>query len=409
MMRRHYLAGKEGFTLVEMIVVMAIFIVVIFITTKAFETAIVQTKKVFQREESNIEGVIGLEMLRHDLEQAGFGLFTAVDTLAPPVYSEATGTRPATYNDSNNSSSGIPRGVVAGNDITDGTVLSGTDYLAIKATTVARNKTSQKWTYISGVGSARDWGGVDELSTSDYIIAVEQKVVSGELQRKLIYDTADPSSFSVTYKTTASSYSDPFGPPSDAKLYHYYGIDDINPLTPFNRTDYFVQRSSSTPSNCAPGAGVLYKTVMSQTDGSMSDIIPILDCVADMQIVFEWDAALFGSADTYSNADATTYSTKDGFASSPWAPTPSILTGANASLEIRKHLRLIKVYILAQDGGKDTTFVNKNTAMRVGSDLDSALVSKTINLTQANYQNYRWKLYRIVVKPKNIIQIPLVP
>src|SRR5664280_1739013 len=99
-MRRHYLAGEDGFTLIEMIVVMAIFIVVIIITSSAFNTVLSQTKKVSKSEESNIEGVIGLEMFRHDLAQAGFGLFTDIDATALPVYDEAAaGTQAAKYND----------------------------------------------------------------------------------------------------------------------------------------------------------------------------------------------------------------------------------------------------------------------------------------------------------------------
>jgi hypothetical protein len=39
--------------------------------------------------------------------------------------------------------------------------------------------------------------------------------------------------------------------------------------------------------------------------------------------------------------------------------------------------------------------------MVTGDTLESSL-TRTIDLTGANYQHYRWKLYRIVVKPKNL-------
>ena len=82
-MRKNGRTRNSGYTLIELLIVMVIFIVVIIISSSAFNTALTQTKKVSKSEESNIEGVIGLEMFRHDLEQAGFGLVTEFDTIAP--------------------------------------------------------------------------------------------------------------------------------------------------------------------------------------------------------------------------------------------------------------------------------------------------------------------------------------
>jgi type II secretory pathway pseudopilin PulG len=404
MKQKHCLARQEGMTLIELIVVMGIFIVVIIITSKAFNTVLLQTKKVAKSEESNIEGVIGLEMFRHDLLQAGFGLFTEIDT-TPPSYDEAVGTREAAYNDSTRGI--IPRAVVAGNNITgDAGVLDNSDYIVIKATTVSRSSASQKWTYINGISTpAMVWGANDFDSSKDYVIATRQTYKSGELRRKLVYNTAAPSSLSVKYRSTAGLYADPFGPPSDAVQYYYYGIysndGSAPPRAPFNRTDYVVKRTSDTPRSCAPGAGVLYKRTMSQTDGTMDDI-PILDCVADMQVVFGWNTESTGgpylSQDTatnlpiYTNADLTTTST-----SLPWKPSLDDPT------DLRKHLKLIKVYVLAQDGGKDLNYTNTNTAMPVGVVGEANTLAHSIDLTGPNYQNYRWKLYRIVAQPKNLL------
>lgn len=393
-MRRHFLVKEDGFTLIEMLIVTVLFLVVIMITSSAFNTLLTQTKKVTKSEESNIEGVIGLEMFRHDLEQGGFGLFTVVDN-PPPSYTEAVGTRAATYNDSPN---GIPRAFVAGNNITgDAGVLAGTDYLAIKATTVARNLASQKWTYINGISSSKVWGANDFDSSKDYVISTRQTYKNGELQRTLIYNLADPTSFSIKYRASADAYTNPFGPPSDAAQYYYYGIysnsGSTPPRAPFNRTDYYVKRTSTTPTNCAPGAGVLYKSTMSQADGTIDDV-PILDCVADMQVVFGWNttAPAGMDLDTYTNADLTTLST-----TLPWKPALS------DPGDIRKHLKLIKVYILAQDGGKDMNYTNPNVDTDVGNTGEANSIAHTINLSGSNYQNYRWKLYRVVVKPKNLI------
>jgi len=59
------------------------------------------------------------------------------------------------------------------------------------------------------------------------------------------------------------------------------------------------------------------------------------------------------------------------------------------------------VYILAQDGGFDKNYSNTETAMRIGEAGESGEV-KTVDLTAPDYRHYRWKLHRLVVRPKNL-------
>ena len=47
------------------------------------------------------------------------------------------------------------------------------------------------------------------------------------------------------------------------------------------------------------------------------------------------------------------------------------------------------------------TLFNTNNAMIVGDD-EPANLTKTVDLTTANKKNYRWKVYRDIVKPKNL-------
>ena len=117
-----------------------------------------------------------------------------------------------------------------------------------------------------------------------------------------------------------------------------------------------------------------------------------------MQVALGWNTTGSGgtSVDTYSNADGSTVSSPSGALTSVPMTDPVF---------IRTSLKLVKVYILAQDGGYDKTFTNTATQFVVGDPTDttvpSSLVS-TINLTASKYQNYRWKLYRIVVRPLNL-------
>ena len=389
-MQNRRLAKNDGFTLIETLITMVLFIVVIMITASIFEKMLPKTKIITKSEVSNIEGAVGLEMFRRDLEQAGFGLFTDIDN-PPPTFNEAAS---AGYNDVN----GIPRAIVAGNNLTSG-VLSGTDYLVIKGTNAALNPASQCWTSVKGLGSSKIWGADDlQESRNDQVVVVSQSYKNGELQRKLIYSTDAPSSFTVAYKVDGS-YAYPFTPSSSDKQYYYYGIDSTTQkAAPFNRTDYFVKRvAGDVPDRCSPAAGVLYKSVMKQNDGTMQDI-PILDCVADMQVVLGWNTSsdpAGNAVDTYMNADGSD-------PSGPSAVAPTV----DDPKEIRTRLKLAKVYLLVQDGGADRNYTNTNTAMEIGETEGtpgSTAATKTIDLTQPNYLHYRWRLYRLVVRPKNLM------
>lgn len=389
---RKRIAKNNGFTLIETLITLVLFVVVIMITAQIFGLMLPKTKIITKSESSNIEGVVGLEIFRRDLEQAGFGLFTDVDN-PPPSYLEAASSPQSTYNDAPND---IPRAVVAGNDLTTG-VLSGSDYLVIKATNAALNPTSQCWTSVKGSDASKTWGASDlQEARNDWVAVVSQGYKNGELQRKLIYDSGTPTSHTVRYRADGS-YAPPFSPNTGERQYYYYGIDSVAPRAPFNRTDYFVRRPADVPVGCSPATGVLYKSVMDQSDGSMQDIA-LLDCVADMQVVLGWNTGTdpAGNAvDTYTNADGT---------------SPGGLSTEDQSLndpkEIRSRLKLIKVYILAQDGGFDRNYANTETAMRIGEEIGGPGITgytKTIDLTQPNFRNYRWKLYRLVVRPKNLI------
>lgn len=384
---------NDGFTLIEMLIAMVLFIVVILITGNIFELMLPKTKTITKSEESNVEGIIGLEMFRRDLEQAGFGLFTDIDS-PPPNYEEVLAAWPqSAYNDELNV---IPRAIVAANNLTSN-VLPDTDLLVIKATNAALNPASQCWTRITGPGTSKIWGASDlqesRKGQNDWVAVVSQGFRNGEMQRKLIYDIKAPNTLTVAYKADGA-YAEPFAPSSGDKQYYYYGIDSIAPRAPFNRTDYYVKRvAGDVPDSCSPAAGVLYKSVMSQKDGSMQ-AIAVLDCVADMQVVLGWNTTgdpTGNVEDTWTNADGD-YPTGGPTSADEWLKD---------SREIRNRLKTVRVYILAQDGGFDKNYSNTNTAMRVGEAGETG-DPKFIDLTTPDRIHYRWKLHKLVVRPKNL-------
>lgn len=400
--------NPAGFTLIEMIVVIAVFSFVLMIVGVTFKNVMGTSRISFGSEQSNIEGVVGLEMLRHDLQQTGFGLFTDEDSA--PVYAEALSAPYTTYNDAGS----VPRALVTGNDVNlgdDALILAGTDHFAIKGTTVSRDQAAQLWSYITDSGLPRRWNTGNFVygpKFKDVVIAVDQRYdrTNGQIFRKLIKTSTDKYAFTYNYpgkfKDDVGNEVDDYQPPL-GKRFYIYGVNrsdngDGTLRAPFNRTDYLIRQiPNAAPTSCSPDTGILYKMTMEHANGSFT-AVPILDCVADMQLVLGWNTAAEPGVDpeniVFSNADGTTVS------GASTLDIPDILTKPG---EIQKRLSLIKVYILAQDGVRDMNFINTNNQMVVGDpDIGEAPLTKTVDLTVPGKVNYRWKLYRIIVKPKNL-------
>lgn len=425
------LSSRKGFTLIELIVVMAVFIVIIMIAGDSFKTILSQMGKINKSEESNIEGVLGLEMFRHDLQQAGYGLpFTY---LAPITYYEA-GYAPANdYNDGTGStSSGVPRAVVAGDSIaattaSDGTdsynLLAGTDYLALKGATLGLTKTSQNWTYmpyssgITGRKKPRVWQK-DNLTNTDRVIVLKKTFTGSTYTNQLIFNTSHPETYWTRANYNTEGFLDSaFDPTLPEEMYYIYGIStDDNIGMPFNRADYFVASpadATKKPSYCAPDeggvpkTGILYKGSVSHSSsspGGRLTFIPLLDCVADMQVVFGWDVD-DGQGNEGQDGVVETFSTPlGGGGAISVSPTGNLsrVTSALADPEkLRNSLKVVKVYVLAQVGRRDANYQSPATFEIGDPTLDSS-VSKTFTLSAA-MRNYHWKVYRLVVRPKNLL------
>ena len=391
---RFQMSDNRGFTLVEMIVVMAVFIVVLIITGSTLKTLLDKGIMTQRSEESNTEGVVGLEILRHDLQQAGLGLFTDVNSA--PTFTEAAGAPYSSYNDANS----VPRPIVTDNNLTVSGVLTGTDYLAIKGTTLALSSASQLWSYVDDTGVPKRWGRDDFTDLNDKVIVIEQKLDTSKnmMVRRLVQVAAG--NYGVSYYASGAFEDQGGNPvtdytPSTTKINYLYGIDTMDTgvatftlRAPFNRADYFINRDvATTPASCSPAAGVLFKAVMNQVDGTF-DQIPILDCVADMQIILGWNT----SEEPEKSNEVQGYS------------DAAIPATYNDPEEVQKRLRLVMVYLLVQDGRRDSNFINTNSAMIIGDKVldPSGNLTKSVDLTSGDFQNYRWKLHRVVVRPKNL-------
>jgi prepilin-type N-terminal cleavage/methylation domain-containing protein len=394
---------QAGFTLVELMVTMVIFVLVIAAASQVFSGLLYQYKQQSKIAETNIESVVGLDILRRDIEHAGHGLpwelsgstyFEADNAMTTPGW---TTQNDESFNDGppNNPARGTDPG---GASNPPGAIRSGdnagergTDVLVIKAVNVSDDAAAYKWTYVNPGNTVKEWDIVQErMVTSDRVIVL---TLSGT--RSLVW--VNPGSgltFTTRYRadTSPDSLQDAvFAPDDDTITRIVYGVADPHPSDvttplrmPFNRADYYVRTPGALPTRCAVGTGSLYKAVLNHENGNLVES-PILDCVADMQVVYRLDTDNDGVIDSDNND----------------------ISGLTAQ-EIRNELREVRVSVLAHEGQRDPQFTFNNftgaatcaTCVRVG---ESAALGRDFNLSGiTDFLNYRWKVYRIVVQPINL-------
>lgn len=377
---------QAGFTMVELLITMALFVFTIAAASSIFVPLLTQFKQQSKLAETQIEGIVGLDILRRDLEQAGFGLPWVMP--AGVTYQEGSGSTTAPIPAPNNAlindaTTDLPRAIASINNFAG---LGGSDYLVIKATSVATNDAAMKWTNVVGAagggsGTVKAWGSpTEDLIDGDKVIAlIPTRGVTN--QRILVSSGAG---FSITF--AQPSFPSAFSPTSEGDVYLVYGVDSDTALRmPFNRADYYIRSVSGTtiPPRCAPGTGILMKSVINQADGNRGPGMPLLDCVADMQVIYRIDT------DNNGDIDNETDVLDD-------------LTGtALTAQQIREQVKEVRVYILAHEGQRDVNYTYPSSTITVGE----FALGRTFDFAASgitNWQNYRWKVYTIVVKPNNL-------
>jgi hypothetical protein len=261
----------------------------------------------------------------------------------------------------------VPRAVLTGNGIG----LNGSDYLVIKSTTAGTSDTAQMWTYIVEGGSPKVWGSSKlDLTAGDRVIVLRTETMETP-QNQLIATAGFFTQYNPTFPAA-------FSPQSASERFVIYGVDpDTDLRMPFNRVDYYISRPASMSPSCAPNTGVLYKSTVSHSDGQL-DEMPVIDCVADMQVIFRRDTDGDGVPDVQTD-DITALSAQ----------------------QIREGIKEVRLYVLAQEGQRDPNYRHAPSVVTVGefglgSNFDLAATIGT------GWQNYRWKVYTLVVKPKQL-------
>jgi type II secretory pathway pseudopilin PulG len=383
---------EKGFTLIELLIATTIFIIAIAAIARLFITTAGQFKQQSKMTETYIEGMIGLEQLRLDIGHAGYGLPWNLDSNGDGTndadYSEAvdngsTNQNETAYNDS--AADVPPRAFVSG----DGNGLNGTDVLVIKAVNIAMNDASQKSTTLQAGDIKRVWGiSSEDLAANERIIIIDPGSTDATSRTLRITGTYPTPSGGIDINSTSG-----YAPTSDAvkATYIIYGVDpgtnNTNIRMPFNRADYYINTTGTMPAGCAAGTGIFYKATVNQSDGALNPL-PLLDCVADFQVVYGLDNDENGELDAYSND----------------------LVGAGIldAKQTRDRVKEVRIYILAHEGQRDTRYtfdeftgaVTCATCIRVGMQ---AVLGRDFDIQGiANYLNYRWKVYTLIVKPTNL-------
>lgn len=347
---------RQGFTLIEVLIALVVMLLVMnavstfLVGVKGRGGVLNQFKQQSKIAQSGLDSIIGLEILRKDIEHAGYGL--PWNNL--PAYNEASEANPSILNDSPNA----PRGLVSIND--PAFTLNNADYLVIKSSRVAMIDPAKKWTTLMSGDVKRAWttipANAENLAPQDRVIVLSP----GDKDTNWRSLVTAGGTFSTTYNSTAA-----FAPAALSGSRLIYGIDapDANPLRmPFNRADYSLS-NANVPLQCAPNTGVLVKAVVKQVDGTLDTPLPLLDCVASMQVLYILD---------------------------PGGPTDdiSLLTAQ----QIREQVKRVQVSILAHEGRMDLAYTHSPTNIPVAGTL----------VDISPYVNYRWKVYDLVVNTDNL-------
>jgi prepilin-type N-terminal cleavage/methylation domain-containing protein len=386
---------QSGFTLLEIMIAIAILGIIMAMNMTTLQEMFRGTRQQSSIVSSQFETVIGLEILRKDLANVGYGL---PDAFLNKATGAVTGTYAAGYSEPNapatnpaavalfNDSPGVPRAIVHSNNgvnahIADG-YLADSDYLVIRSPAVGMNAAADKWTYIinnAGAGLVHVWNDQSlDMTAGNRMVVIKPRATSADAAQLVM----DGNVYNLIYSAGGVLSNTNFMPLENER-YMAYGADNSALFTPFNRADYYVRRTNATGAGCAPGTGTLFKAVVNQENNPGFTVYPVMDCVANMQVVFRLDTDDDGVIDS----------------------TVNVIPAGYTTMQIKDRLKEIRVYILAHEGTFDRGYrQDGNGTINAVPAPDNSL-GQNVNLTTlvgVDWYRYRWKTYTLFVKPRSL-------
>jgi len=342
---------KRGFTLVELLVTFLIVSVGLTVAYIAYINVVKGFRKQSKLVETQIETEIGIELMRLDIEHAGYGIGEDQNALlleqlmvasADPLY---------------------PNKV----ELTVRSVMNNT------------NQATVGWALVDCSAGFNQVAG-------DAIPANNEVVYLGAGNRIFIangvFGACPGTGFYVAV-------------PYDGTVASGCGT---GPTDQYCNAISYILSASQNLTTCHPNTRNLLRRVGAGTG------FPVLNCVADWWVTYDIDRNGDGVVDVY-----------DGEFNS--AATSSDLDlnddGVVTADEIRVGLKKVNVYILVQEGRRDPEFTFRNTVACVNSSSGMAVASGscvrvdtgagTVDLgLPVDFENYRWKVIKLFVKPLNL-------
>ncbi len=441
------MGNEKGFSLIELIVSMAIFSVIMVAITISFQNLYKGIGQQTKSAATQIEGMVGLEMLRTDIASAGFALPWAFDSM-PNQYNEVsnggipmggttdigiTSTAFDNLRDIPNQnpvagSQNPPRAVVSSRIPVTGNLWTGPDYLVLKSALLALDNPSVgKWgavnyattggTNVSVIERVSDPNTDVSSTRGDRVITIQSFFDPAGNQTKTLKMMAD-GTFSYAVPNNYQPPDSAFQPGDFTQVFYSYAISNAAALNmPYNRADYFINHSSNLrPASCNPGTGVLYKAVAGQhvpgdyTGANGALTYPLMNCVGDFKVVYYLDMNDDGNPGTYymdvdpGMASDSSFGTNEGAGVTLFNIQQTL---QNPAL-LRQRLKTVIVYVLAHEGQKDTSYnypvTNPNTVITIGGNGAQKVWSKS-QMSDAfgpDWFNYRWKVYNIPISMTNL-------
>lgn len=368
---------RRGFSLIEVLVAIAILGFIMAMNSQLLERMVLGQRKQAVVVTNQFESSLGLEILRSDVSNAGFGLADEFSS-TPSNYSEAGSSPALTFNNTPD----VPMAIQHSNNVAVSGYIQNSDYLIIRSPAVGMQSAAGKWSNITST-TVHYWNDINlDLTTNDYMIIIKPRSQSGGNSKLIVSGGV----YAIKYPGQGADVDANFRPNvSEGERFLAFGMGTTLPTMPFNRADYYVRtplRVSEINPNCAPNTGILYKEVIGEPDANINPY-PLIDCVANMQVVFRLDTNMDGIPDQ----------------------TVNTISGLSA-YDIKLQVKEVNIYILAHEGTKDSSFksdIANPTAYLVGP---TAALGTNVNLTGLDtssadaWKQYRWNTYKLVIKPK---------
>jgi hypothetical protein len=352
-----------------------------------------------------IEDTIALDLLRYDIQMAGYGLARG-DSVANIGFNYAEATEGAGYTPIPtffNDSPGEPRAFVLSND--GNTAAGNSDVLVIKSVINVLDEETIKSTvrYYDSVSDSyicRLW------SETAMNPGVGNKVISiNATSRKIFTDpSGSPWFFNVDVlcPTEGGSIRPNMTLSDSATFFTYltYVVSSSDaPTMPFNRVDYYLGKTVTSNTKCHPNTYTMYRAGIAQSDGKREEQV-LMDCVANFQVALGLDTDGDSLIDLWD--DGTVLSTYD-------------------ARGVFARVKMVKVFILTHEGLYNNEFTYTGTTQPVGVCINSntlfCIGDDDVLLDQFNlaglgaagsgvtdYTKYKWTQLVLSGKSMNLCQ-----